>query len=328
MSDEAVVRLGGLVARDHRGAVQGLSLALPAGALGALVGNASDGTTALARVLCGVDRPRGGVLTVAGASPYSTPELRGRIGALLDDPQLPDVGRVKDLLVFARMLRGAEAVREDWYDPLGLADLGRLMVSALDRRQRRTVALGLALAVPAPVLVVLHEPLSEVLRVDRATLRTVLRKRAALGACVVVLTGSMRDAASLADDVATLQRGRVGRAIGAPDIDELAPGSEIQLDVWSDMPRALASALTLEPSIRAVTWSARDGAPVSVRSVALDEVCAAVARVAKDNGARIEAIRPVVPSLGEVNAASAGLALAERYEAAYRAASRGRGSAT
>ena len=320
MSNETLVQLATLFARDGRGAVNGLSLTLPAGADGALLGSPADGTTALASALCGAIAPRAGDLTIAGERPASSPSVRSRIGALLDDPPLPDVGRVRDLLVFARMLRGTEAPRDEWYDPLRMGELDTTPLARLDRLQRRTVALALALAVSSPLLVVLYEPLCDVLHVQRDALRGVLRKRAAQGACVLVLTASVRDASSLVDDVATLQRGRLGRAIGAPDLDELAPGSEIELQVWSDLPRVLASALVLEPSLQAVSWAADNHAPVVVRCRDLDAAAVAIARVASSNGASVQAIRPVIPSLGEVNAASAGLALAARYQAAYRAA--------
>ncbi len=320
MSDEPLVRLGSLFARDDRGALNGLSLALPAGAVGALLGTPADGSSALALTLCGARPPHSGELTIAGARPASSPAVRCRIGALVDEPLLPDVGRVRDLLVFARMLRGTEAPREEWYEPLHLAELDTTPLADLNRPQRRTVALALALAVSAPLLVVLHEPLCDLLHAQRDALRTVLHKRAAQGACVLILTASVRDASSLVDDVATLQRGRIGRAIGSPDVDELTPGSVVELQVWSDLPRVLASALVREPALRGVSWTSEEGAPVVVRSRDVDDAASAIARVASANRVSVQAIRPVVPSLGEINAASAGLALAARYEAAYRAA--------
>jgi ABC-2 type transport system ATP-binding protein len=322
MSDEALVRMAGLFARDDRGAIHGLNLALPAGASGALLGSPGDGTSALVQVLSGSERPRSGDVTVAGARPFFSPSVRSRIGALPDTAALPDMGRVRDLLVVARMLRGSEAPRGEWYEPLHMQDLDDVPVARLDLHQRRTVALALALAVPSPLLIVLHEPLCQVLHVDRSWLRTLLARRSAQGACVLVLTSSVHDASSLVDDVATLQRGRIGRAIGAPDVEELTPGMEVELHVWSDAPRALASALVLEPAVCAVAWDTQAGSPVRVRCTKLEEGAATVARVAVSNGARIEALQPVLPGLSEVNAASAGLALTARHEAAYRAASR------
>ncbi len=322
MSDEALVRMTSLFARDERGAVHGLNLALPAGASGALLGSPGDGTSALVQVLSGSERPQSGDVTVGGVRPFSSPSVRRRIATLPDSPALPDVGRVRDLLVFARMLRGSEGPRGEWYEPLHMRDLDDVPVERLDRHQRRTVALALALAVSSPLLVALLEPLCQVLHVERAWLRTVLKRRAEQGACVLVLTSSVRDASALVDDVATLQRGRIGRAIGAPDLEDLTPGMEVELHAWSDAPRALVSALVLEPAVLAVAWDSQAGSPVRVRCRNLEEGAATVARVAVSKRVRIQALQPVLPGLGEVNAATAGLALAARYEAAYRAASR------
>ena len=182
----------------------------------------------------------GATVRIAGADPARSATLRRRLGVLSHDPVLPEAGRVCDLLAAARVLRGGEAPRDQWYEWLGLESLAKRKVGSLSRWEKRSLALGLALAVPAPLLLVLHDPLGELVEVSAESLRNVLVARAKAGACVLLLTPSAHDAASLADDVATLESGRVGRAMGAPDIDELAPGSSIEMHVWCDMGRAFA----------------------------------------------------------------------------------------
>ncbi len=322
MTDTVAVRMSGVHARDERGSLNGVDLALPVGSLGALVGTPSDGTTSMVRAIAGVLPVLRGSMLVSGQDPRGSPSVRQRIGTLIDDPTLPDLGSVRELVVFTRMVRGGEAPRDAWYDLCGLAALDTAKITTLTRPQRRTVALALALAVPSPSVLVLHEPCSDLFHVDIQSLRAILRDRAQQGACVLITTASMTDAASFADDVATLQRGRIDRAIGSPDPEALTPGSHVELQVWCDQPRVLAAALTLEPAIQAVSWRAGQDAPVSVRGLEAGECGAAIARAAASGGVRVEAIRPVIPSAGEVNAASAGLALAERTQAALHAARR------
>lgn len=317
---EPVVMLSALRARDEAGALHGLDLALPAGPVGVLLGSPSDGTTALASVLSGLLRPLGGTARVAGANPARSAALRARIGVLPGNPVLPRAGRVCDLLAAARVFRGGEAPRDQWYEWLGLDGLSKRKVASLNRWEQRSVALGLALAVPAPVLLVLHDPLGELVQVSAESLRSVLKARADAGTCVLLLTPSAHDAASLADDVATLESGRIGRAMGAPDVDEFAPGSVVELQVWCDMGRAFASALLLEPEVTGLSWGSSDtGTPLRVQGKDLQGCARAVARVAIEQGVRVDRVQPVVPSTPEINAATAGLALAARQQAAFAA---------
>ena len=209
---------------------------------------------------------------------------------------------------------------DQWYEWLGLESLAKRKVGSLSRWEKRSLALGLALAVPAPLLLVLHDPLGELVEVSAESLRNVLMARAKAGACVLLLTPSAHDAASLADDVATLESGRVGRAMGAPDIDELAPGSSIEMHVWCDMGRAFASALLLEPAVTGLSWGASElGTPLRIHGNDLEACARTVARVAIEQGVTIHAMQPVVPSTPEINAATAGLVLAARHQAAYAA---------
>jgi energy-coupling factor transporter ATP-binding protein EcfA2 len=235
---------------------------------------------------------------------------------LLYDPILPNLGRVRDLLAVARQIR-AEAPRETWLSALCIDTLLDQQVATLDRRQRRSVALALALAIENPSLVVLHEPLAELVGCSATTLRDMLRKKADNGTTVLILTASSQDAAELADDVATLAHGRIDRPIGAPDVEELCPGSLAQLLVWSTNPRLLASSLALDPTIRSVSLSSdHPSAPVLVCAETADACGTAVGAIALGNDVQVTAMRIVLPTTDEITAASAGLALGARYQAA------------
>ena len=316
---EPVIRVSALRVRDELGAIQGLELALPAGPIGALLGSPADGATALAKALAGLVRPHGGALRIGGRDPHVSPELRRSLGVLLPEPELPDVGRVRDLLTLVRGLRGAEAHRDTWYEPLDVGSLASRKVGSLQAREVRTVALALALAVPSPIALVLYDPLA-VSGASADTLRPLLQARSQQGSCVLILTPSARDATALADDVATLERGRIGRAMGQPDVDQLVPGSPVELMVWCDMPRAFASALVLEPEVTSLSWTSTEGSgALRVHGSSADGCARAVARAALEAGITVHAIQQVVPGAPEVNAASAGFALAMRHNAAYAA---------
>ena len=143
--------------------------------------------------------------------------------------------------------------------------------------------------------------------------------------CVLVITPSTADAAALADDVATLERGKVSRPIGQPDLDQLVPGSPVELVVWCERPRVMAAALVREPSVLSLSLSGPDDGPDNkavLRIVGMDgdANAAAVAKVALDEGIVVFAMRRMIPCSMEVNAATAGQVLAMLHHAAYQAA--------
>jgi ABC-type multidrug transport system ATPase subunit len=302
---EPAVQTVTLFARDSLGVVIGLDLSLPSGTVGALIGGPADGTRALAHVLAGATRPGAGLVLVGGAPPYESAEARLRIGALLDDPQLPPVGSVRELFAVQRALRGEGADRDAWLEVTGVSSMLKAPVRSLDRRQARSVALALALAVPAPALVLLYEPLADVIHADARELRRMLAQRAQDGACVLVLSASCSDASALADDVATLQRGRIGRAIGAPDIDELAPGDALELRVWTDKPREVSAALATESCVQSVWFRmGEQAAPIVLQTTDLEAAARAVARVVAERGARLTALVPTAPGTSQVHEAA------------------------
>lgn len=295
MNDTPIVRVQGLHAHDDRGAVVGLDLSLPGGVVGCLVGGRADGSSVLAAVLSGAARPDHGFVTVGGIAPWNSPSTRARIGVLLDDPILPDVGTVRELFVLARRLRGDSPDRGPWFEAIGAPSLARRKIAGLDRREARTVALALALSAPVPLLLVLHEPLSDLLQTSAEVLGPTLRQRASEGACVLVLTASASDAVALADDVATLKTGRVDRAIGAPDTDALVPGLPLELRVWTDKPRELAAALASEPSVVALSFVENDAVPLTLQSKDVEASARSVARASLALAAEVRAMQVVPP---------------------------------
>jgi ABC-2 type transport system ATP-binding protein len=305
----AVVQTARLVAHDPWGYVLGLDLALPGGTVGALIGTPQDGIRVLAEVMAGAVRPSSGRILIAGRAPHDAADIRARIGALLDEPALPDVGTVRELLALCRALRGELHDRDVWLEALGVSELLKTRVRELDRRQARSVSLALALLIPSPLLLVLREPLAEVVRADATQLRKMLHEKAEQGACVVVLTGSVADAAALADDVATLQRGRIGRAIGSPDVDELSPASLIEMRVWTNKPRELAAALSSEPSVQSVWVTlAQSGAPVVVQAADVEACAKAVARLVDEQKAELLGMQTLTPAAAQVHEATVRMA--------------------
>jgi iron(III) transport system ATP-binding protein len=197
-----------------------LSLAVPEGALGAILGPSGSGKTTLLRVVAGFERADRGTVSIAGtlvedAHHHLAPEER-HLG------YVPQEGALFPHLTVARNVafgvpggrRRAELVA-DLLEMVGMAGLGRRYPHQLSGGQQQRVALARALAVE-PRLVLLDEPFSSLdpsLRVSvRADVAAILRRA---GTTAVLVTHDQDEALSWADVVAVLDRGRIAQ-FGTP----------------------------------------------------------------------------------------------------------------
>ena len=285
--------------------------------LHALVGAPSDGTVAIAKLVGGIEPPAHGEVVVAGRAPSHHPDLRARIGVSLETPGLPGARRVGDLLRRIDGLRGDGAATAA-LSQFGLAHWADRRMTDLHRRDLRALELLVAVSTPDPIALVLTEPGADTSPIDRHVLRTTLSRAADQGACVIVATASMGDAAELCRTIHVLDRGNIVRWVPVDEAGALAPGRSVALRVEVDLPRLLVAALADDPSVVGVDWDQQDHrSTLTVRGTDLDRLALAVARAAGSAGASVRSIAPVAPGLDEVRAAASGLALAA-YHAAYR----------
>ena len=301
-----------------RGSLTGVSLALGAGVF-AVVGAPEDGTLVLSEVISGARAPLQGRVLVEGQSPARSPLLRARIGALAAEPALPDARTVEASVALSRRARGESTTRSgDVLDPFGLGHLARREPRSLSFAEARAVELALALSTPSPLLVVLHEPLSDVALNLLGLVRERIRELALGGACVVVTTSSPADARALGDRVLVLHKGLV---LGEADAAEPMPGGEPALVAWvrpaddasERAPvRALARLLADRTEVRAVAWSEATGpypraAELRLSGADLDACALALTDAAVEAGVVIEAVAPASPGIVQVRAAAEAL---------------------
>ncbi|APR80661.1 ABC transporter ATP-binding protein [Minicystis rosea] len=317
-----IVVFEGVHARDTagprgraRGALSGLSIALTPG-VHAFLGTPEDGMLAFLDVVTGARAPQRGRVTVAGHAPADTAFVRGRMGVLGAEPRLPSARTVREAVRLAMRARGESGDRFDAViDPLGLSHLHARDPRSLSFAEERAVELSLALSTPAPILLVLHEPLSDTAVGKPALVAARLREIAMAGACVIVTTSSPADARSLADRVLVLERGVVVRQAIAGE--GLALPAPVELVAWvRDGARVLAAALARRPEVQAVAWEEANGdageawpaaSAVRVRGAVAEACAVALAEVAVETGVDIEGIERRSPDLGEVRAATAAL---------------------
>jgi iron(III) transport system ATP-binding protein len=197
-------------------AVVGLSLAVAPGEILALLGPSGCGKTTTLRLIAGFEVPDEGVIDIrgqrmAGNGAAVPPEARG-VGIVFQDyalfPHLTVTGNVafglEGLDRGARMRRVTEVL-----DLVGLGVLAERYPHELSGGQQQRVALARALA-PAPALILLDEPFSNLDADLRALMREEIEKiLRTTGTTAIFVTHDQQEAFTLADRVGVLHAGRL-----------------------------------------------------------------------------------------------------------------------
>ena len=197
-------------------ALRGVSLALDAGELVALLGPSGSGKSTLLHLIAGLDEPDGGHVDVAGLRLSRRPErvraeIRARhIGMVMQSGNLIDHLTVAENIRLQRRLAGkrdGEATVGEVANRFGLAAHWNALPAQLSGGEAARAGLAVALAAAPPILLC-DEPTAEV---DAKTERQIiadLAQRKGAGVAILVATHSPV-MAEAADRVLRLRDGRL-----------------------------------------------------------------------------------------------------------------------
>ncbi|MBN8871941.1 MAG: ABC transporter ATP-binding protein [Rhodospirillales bacterium] len=219
-------------------ALRDVTLAVPSGAVMAVVGANGSGKSTLLRALAGLQRHDGRVVWDAGGT--------GRVGYMPQDTALRPaltafeivlLGRMRELhlRVAPRDLAVAEAVMQE----LGVTHLASRRIGTLSGGQRQLVLLAQVLA-GDPAVLLLDEPTSALDIAHQLRLLALLRGMSRTrGLTIIATLHDLNAAARFADQVALLHQGRLlgcgpGAAILRPDLLRQAFGVEADVETWRD----------------------------------------------------------------------------------------------
>ena len=232
-------------------ALDGASLAVPAGSTCAIVGQTGSGKSTLLRIACGLEAPDSGTLRVDG---IDASERRGRravrhsCGLLMQqsERQLFAPTVAEDVSFGPRNL-GLDAAEVERrctraLELVGLSDRRDASPFSLSGGQMRLCALAGVLAIEPRVLL-LDEPMAGLDPRGRRMLREVLARLSAQGTTIVEVTHSM-DEAARADRVVVLDRSHVV-ACGTPEQVLSADHADALAAAGLGLPRPLALARAL-----------------------------------------------------------------------------------
>lgn len=207
-----------------------ITLEVKPGSFVALIGSSGCGKTTLLRAISGFIAPQQGRILLDGRDITDLPPEKRGMAMVFQSYALWPHMTVAENIGYGLKLRGvsrAEAGRkvEEILLLLRLEGYGERKVTALSGGQRQRVALGRALAVDPPVLL-LDEPLSNLDAKIRIAMRhEIKRLHAELGMTAIHVTHDQEEAMTMADEIVILHAGEIIQR-GAPEELYRRPNSQ------------------------------------------------------------------------------------------------------
>ena len=215
-------------------ALRGVSLAVSAGELTAVMGPSGSGKSTLMHILAGLDRPTAGQVWIDGnniaevGDTQLTKLRRRHVGFIFQFFNLLPMLTAEENVVLPLELAGRKAER-GWLDELlasvGLGDRRTHRPSELSGGQQQRVAIARAL-VTRPTVVFADEPTGNLDSHTSAEILELLRESvSSYGQTTVMVTHDPR-AAAIADRILFLADGRIVRQLGRSSAHEVLAAME------------------------------------------------------------------------------------------------------
>jgi ABC-type multidrug transport system ATPase subunit len=195
-------------------ALDALSFEIPRGVIAGFVGPNGAGKTTTFSVVSGYLQPDGGEIDILGQGAFHPHRLKGRLGVLPQDAELPDRHTPIELLAHLGQLQGMTGpdARREAERVLQLVRLGERRthrIATLSHGMRRRVAVASALC-GSPELVLLDEPLAGLDPVQAHGLRDALAALRGIQT-LVVSSHNLSELERLCDWVVMLRAGQLLR---------------------------------------------------------------------------------------------------------------------
>jgi len=223
MSD-LVVETRGLrkVFRDGRHrvvAVDGLDLAVERGGVHGFLGPNGSGKTTTIRMLLGLARPDDGEIRVLGEPlPDRLPEVLGRVGAVVEQPQFTrDLSGRRNLQLLARAVGLPRSRVDEVMEQVDLSDRARRRYGGYSFGMRQRLALAAAL-LKKPELLVLDEPTNGLDPAGISDMRDLIAGLAASGVTVLLSSHVLAEVQQLCTSVSIIGDGRL---LASGTVDDL-----------------------------------------------------------------------------------------------------------
>lgn len=207
--NELAKDLGPVPALDNRmlRVLESVSLKAYPGQVTTLLGSNGAGKSTTLACAQGLLRPEGGTVELLGEDPYGDkPELRARVGVMLQDGGLPPSMRPIPLLRHVASLYRNPIDLEELIKRLDLESFGSRTIRRLSGGQKQRVALAIALA-GDPEVLFLDEPSAGLDPQSRQVVFDLIAELRDAGKAIILTTHLMDDAQKLSDYVYIIDKG-------------------------------------------------------------------------------------------------------------------------
>ena len=196
---------------DDKRAVDGVSLAVPAGSIYGMLGPNGAGKTTLLRMLLGIIDPSSGSRRLLG---HDRPiQAASQVGYLPEERGLYPSMTAREAIAFLGALRGLSLKdgrrrADELLGGHGLGEWARKPIRELSKGMAQTVQL-LGTIVHRPRLLVLDEPFAGLDAINQARLEELIRAQAKDGVTIIFSTHVIAHAERLCERIAIIAGGRV-----------------------------------------------------------------------------------------------------------------------
>ncbi len=216
-------------------ALRGIDLRVEAGELVAILGPNGAGKTTAIDLLLGLRRATAGDVRLFGL-PATDRRVRSRRGAMLQDPGVPGVLSVRELVELFRAYYPAPLTVDAAIGLAGLEEQASVPAARLSGGQRQRLYFALAV-VGDPDALLLDEPTVAMdVAARRAFLATIARF-AAGGKTILLTTHDLDEADALAQRVVVIDRGRVIADDTPARLKARVPGKRVRFRTEQALPR-------------------------------------------------------------------------------------------
>ncbi|WP_433349016.1 ATP-binding cassette domain-containing protein [Micromonospora sp. CA-111912] len=273
-------------------AVDDVSFTVEQGEIFGVLGPNGAGKTTTVECVQGLRRADGGTVRVLGLDPIrDRTEVRQRVGAQLQESQLPDKLRVREALDLYRSFYRQKADIDELLADLGLAEQRNTAFHKLSGGQKQRLSVALAL-VGRPEVAILDELTTGLDPQGRRDTWDLVERIRDRGVTVVLVTHFMEEAERLCDRLAIIDTGRIV-AIDTPSglLTRVGTEHRVHFRPLDGLDDSLLAALP------AVTGVSRSGDEVTVTGP--EEVLQVVLAALTEHKVRYAALRVEQPTLDD-----------------------------
>jgi len=300
---DAIIEARGLCKRfGATVALDGLDLAVPAGAILGVLGRNGAGKTTAVRILTTLARPDSGSARVAGHDVVRQADaVRRVIGVTAQNATVDEVLSGRQNLVMIGRLSGlrrrtAQARATELLAQFELADAGDRMIKEYSGGMRRRLDLAASLVTRPPVLF-LDEPTTGLDPTSRVRMWGVIRGLVADGATLLLTTQYLDEADELADRILVIDHGRSISEGTAAELKTQTGGARLEVTLTGANGAARAA---LAPYVSGEVHTSHDG--LRLRAPVRNEpgLATRIVRALDEAGITVDDVQVHQPSLDDV----------------------------